>query len=127
MAALSVATTPPKSTCPSEAAFRAVCSAHGCLEVRHTNKHTQTSTHTHTHTNTHTHTHTNTHLNFHVPDAHTRRVAESQTKEAAGTSVPKPTTFVRGLRGDTGDKAVPVQVVDLTLGVSGVSLAPKKK
>lgn len=52
---------------------------------------------------------------------------DTQTKVSTGTSVPKPATFVRGLRGDTGDKAVPVQVVDLTLGVSGVSLAAKKK
>lgn len=54
--------------------------------------------------------------------------SETQTKSDAGTSVPTPAIFVRGLRGaPDGSKAVPVQVVDLTLGITGVTLAPSAK
>jgi len=52
---------------------------------------------------------------------------ETQTKSDQSTSIPRPTVFVRGLRGDTGDKKIPVQVVDLTLGIGGVAFTRTTK
>lgn len=46
----------------------------------------------------------------------------TQTRVDAATGVPKPVTFIRGIRGPRGSKATPVEVVDLTLGVGGVAL-----
>mmetsp|Transcript_31450 Transcript_31450/g.94528 ORF Transcript_31450/g.94528 Transcript_31450/m.94528 type:complete len:697 (+) Transcript_31450:266-2356(+) len=48
--------------------------------------------------------------------------SSTQTRKDAGTGVPKPTTYIRGLRGPRGRHAEPVEVVDLTLGIGGVAL-----
>eukprot|EP00052_Salpingoeca_macrocollata_P004833 m.43803 g.43803 ORF g.43803 m.43803 type:complete len:633 (-) comp14482_c1_seq1:73-1971(-) len=47
----------------------------------------------------------------------------TQTRKDASTSVPKPRTYIRGLR----SKDTKVEVVDLTLGIGGVAIAPRPK
>lgn len=51
----------------------------------------------------------------------------TQVKKDQGTSVPKPATYIAGLRGPRGAKAKPVEVVDLTLAIGGVSMQPTRK
>jgi len=46
----------------------------------------------------------------------------TQTRRSTGTNVPKPSTYMRGLRGPRGRKAEPSEVVDLTTGIGGISL-----
>eukprot|EP00040_Diaphanoeca_grandis_P010174 m.52127 g.52127 ORF g.52127 m.52127 type:complete len:683 (+) comp21546_c0_seq1:71-2119(+) len=49
----------------------------------------------------------------------------TQTRRSTGTNVPKPATFIRGLRGPRGRKAQPSEVVDLTTGIGGIELSIK--
>eukprot|EP00039_Didymoeca_costata_P005426 m.81580 g.81580 ORF g.81580 m.81580 type:complete len:660 (-) comp12815_c0_seq5:161-2140(-) len=46
----------------------------------------------------------------------------TQTRRDAGTNVPKPVTYIKGLRGPRGPKAVKAEKVDLTLEIGGVQL-----
>lgn len=46
----------------------------------------------------------------------------TQTRKSSGTNVPKPVTYIRGLRGHHGRKAQPVEVVDLTTDIGGLAL-----
>ena len=48
--------------------------------------------------------------------------AGTQTRRDASTSVPKPVTYIKGLRGPRGSKATKVEVVDLTVGIGGIKL-----
>lgn len=48
--------------------------------------------------------------------------AVTQTRRDASTSVPKPVTYIRGLRGRRGPKAKKPEVVDLTVGIGGIEL-----
>lgn len=48
--------------------------------------------------------------------------AGTQTRRDASTSVPKPVTYIKGLRGPRGSKATKVEVVDLTVGIGGIQL-----
>lgn len=50
------------------------------------------------------------------------KVSTTQTRKDTGVNVPKPQTYIRGLRGPRGQKAAPVEVVDVTLGIGGVAL-----
>lgn len=49
-------------------------------------------------------------------------MSTTQTRKDTGVNVPKPQTYIRGLRGPRGQKAAPVEVVDVTLGIGGVAL-----
>ena len=51
------------------------------------------------------------------------KASSTQTRKSQGTSVPKPVTYVRGLRGPHGRKAKKVEVVDLTTDIGGMALS----
>jgi hypothetical protein len=52
--------------------------------------------------------------------------SSSQTKKDSSTTTSKPVTYIEGLRGARGPKAVEPRVVDLTLHVGGKSITPTK-
>jgi hypothetical protein len=51
----------------------------------------------------------------------------TQTKAAATTAVPKPVTYMSGLRGAAGAKHASFAKVDLTLGIEAMGLKPRSK
>jgi len=50
------------------------------------------------------------------------KTSNTQTRRDGSTSVPKPVTYIKHLRGARGPKAKKAQVVDLTVGIGGLEL-----
>jgi hypothetical protein len=51
-----------------------------------------------------------------------QKTSNTQTRRDGGSSVPKPVTYIKNLRGARGPKARKAEVVDLTVGIGGLEL-----
>jgi hypothetical protein len=51
-----------------------------------------------------------------------QKTSNTQTRRDGGSSVPKPVTYIKNLRGARGPKAKKAEVIDLTVGIGGLEL-----